>query len=254
MTPPRTDYDRFEGMAFDGFRELAVADGLSRFERIGFPDAYRDGSEAAIFRDIGRKLTNLGRAGQTVFDIGCGCSDLPLLLADTCARNGHTLVLCDSAEMLAHLPDESFVRKAPGCFPRETVDLLQEFAGRADAILVYSVLQYVFVDLPLFTFLDACLALLAPGGQLLIGDVPNVSKRKRFFASAAGASHHRQYTGTDEVPDVAFNVVEPGRMDDAVVLSVVGRARAAGFDAYVVPQSPDLPMANRREDILITRP
>ena len=44
------------------------------------------------------------------------------------------------------------------------------------------------------------------------------------------------------------------KIDDAVVFSILGRARAAGFDAYVVPQAPDLPMANRREDILIMSP
>ncbi|HKA06313.1 MAG TPA: hypothetical protein VKD71_03590 [Gemmataceae bacterium] len=246
--------NRFDSLTFEGFRELAAADGLSRFERIGFPDSYRDGYEAAIFGDIARKLTNLARNGQTVFDIGCGCSDLPLLLADTCARQGHTLVLCDSPEMLAHLPNEPFVQKAPGCFPRDTFGVLNEYRGRADAILVYSVLQYVFVDLPLFTFLDACLALLASGGQLLLGDIPNVSKRKRFFASDAGVRCHRDYTGMDDAPAVAFNVPEPAKIDDAVVLSIVSRAWAAGFDAYIVPQSPDLPMANRREDILIVRP
>jgi SAM-dependent methyltransferase len=238
------DYERLANLTFDGFRELATADGLSRYQRIGFPDAYRDGYEAAIYKDVLGKLSNLHGRGQTVFDIGCGCSDLPFLLTNTCGRHGHRLVLCDSPEMLAHLPDEPFVRKAPGCFPRDSADL----------VLVYSVLQYVFVDLPLFAFVDACLALLAPGGQLLIGDVPNVSKRKRFFASAAGVKCHRAFTGTDEVPAVGFNVPEPGKIDDAVVLSVLGRARAAGFDAYVVPQAAGLPMANRREDILITRP
>jgi hypothetical protein len=39
-----------------------------------------------------------------------------------------------------------------------------------------------------------------------------------------------------------------------VVMAVLGRARAAGADAYVVPQHPALPMANRREDILIRKP
>jgi hypothetical protein len=246
--------DRFRDLTFDGFRVLATADGLSRYERIGFPDGYRDGYEAAIFRDVRSKLSNLGRRGQTVVDIGCGCSDLPLFLADACGRQGHSLVLCDSAEMLGHLPDEPFVRKAVGRFPADHGVLVTEYAGRVDAILVYSVLQYVFVEGPLFDFVDACLSLLAPGGQLLLGDVPNQSKRKRFFAAAAGVRHHQVFTGTDEVPPVAFNLLERSKIDDAVVLAILGRARAAGFDAYAVPQAPELPMANRREDILIVRP
>src|SRR5262249_20218240 len=174
--------------------------------------------------------------------------------AETCEQHSHTLVWCDSAEMLAHLPDGPHVRKCPGCFPRDSAVIIEEFGGRVDAILVYSVLQYVYVELPIFDFVDACLSLLAPGGQMLIGDVPNVGKRKRFFASDAGIRCHQAFTGTDDVPVVAFNALERSRIDDAVVLSVLARARAAGFEAYVLPQAPDLPMANRREDILITRP
>jgi 2-polyprenyl-3-methyl-5-hydroxy-6-metoxy-1,4-benzoquinol methylase len=245
---------RFDFLTFAGFRELATAEGLSRHERIGFPDSYRDGYEAAIFRDVCGKLTNLARRGQTIFDIGCGCSDLPLLLADLCRKQSQKLVLCDSEEMLGHLPDEPFVRKAAGCFPRDSAELLRELAGQVDAILAYSVLQYVFVESSVFDFVDACLSLLAPGGQLLIGDIPNVSKRKRFFASAAGVRCHQQFMGTDEVPTVAFNTLERSKIDDAVVLAILNRARAAGFDAYVLPQAPDLPMANRREDLLVTRP
>ena len=43
-------------------------------------------------------------------------------------------------------------------------------------------------------------------------------------------------------------------IDDAVVFALLQRSRLAGFDAYVVPQDSALPMANRREDILIIRP
>jgi hypothetical protein len=246
------DYRRFADLTFDDFAALAAADGLSRYERIGFPDSYRSGHESNIYRDIRSKLTNLDDRGRRVLDIGPGCSDLPLMLFDTSRDQGHELLLCDSAEMLARLPDAPFVTKFAGRFPQ--AGDLSEFAGRVDVILVYSVLHYVFVDASVFDFLDACLALLAPGGQLLLGDIPNVSKRKRFFASEAGVRCHRAFTGTDELPGVAFNTLERTKIDDAAVLALVSRARAAGFDAYVVPQAADLPMANRREDVLVTRP
>jgi len=246
------DYRRFADLTFDAFRALAAAEGLSRYERIGFPDSYRAGHEENIYRDVCSKLTSLGTRGARVLDIGPGCSDLPHLLIETCRARGHELFLCDSPEMLALVPEEPFVRKCPGRFPQDTN--LAEHAGWFDAILVYSVLHYVFVEASVFDFLDACLGLLAPGGQLLIGDVPNITKRKRFFTSEAGVRCHQAFTGTDERPGVTFNVVERSKIDDAVILALVARARAAGFDAYVVPQAPDLPMANRREDILVTRP
>jgi hypothetical protein len=156
--------------------------------------------------------------------------------------------------MLDHLPDAPFVKKVPGRFPKEVGDFVTDYAGRVDVILTYSVLHYVFVDLPLFEFLDRSLQMLAEGGQMLIGDIPNVSKRKRFFRSAAGIRYHQEFTQTAEIPTVEFNQLEPGKIDDAALLAIVGRCRSAGFDAYIVPQGRGLPMANRREDILIHRP
>ena len=40
----------------------------------------------------------------------------------------------------------------------------------------------------------------------------------------------------------------------SVVLSLVQRCRHFGFHAWVLPQAPELPMANRREDVLVVRP
>jgi hypothetical protein len=89
---------------------------------------------------------------------------------------------------------------------------------------------------------------------MLIGDIPNVSKRKRFFSSETGVRFHKEFMRTADDPTVSFNQIEHDQIDDSIVFSILGRARAAGFDAYVLPQGRALPMANRREDILIQRP
>src|SRR5437870_4924277 len=149
-----TDYERFRDLTYDDFRSLAKANGLSRYQRIGFPDHYRQGYEPVIFDDIRDKLTNLNLESKTVLDIGPGCSDLPRILMDLCQRQGHGLLFCDSQEMLDHLPDAPFVKKVPGRFPKDVGDFVMEYAGRVDVILTYSVLHYVFVDLSLFEFLD----------------------------------------------------------------------------------------------------
>ena len=248
------DYERFKDLTFDGFRKLAVAEGLSRYERIGFPDAYRAGHEEAIVRDIFGKLPTLASTGKTILDIGAGCSEVPMLLSAACQLQGHTIYYCDSAEMLTHILDEPHIRKLIGRFPCDVREFIGAHVGRIDAILAYSVIQYVFAESSIFDFVDACLELLAPNGELLIGDIPNVSKRKRFFGSQSGVQFHQRYTATSESPEVVHNVIERSRIDDSVVLAILARARAAGFDSFVVPLAPDLPMANRREDILIRRP
>ena len=247
------NHNPFANIAYEDFRRLAKDESLSKYERIGFPDAYRAGHEAAIFSDICNKLTNLDGKGGQVLDIGPGCSDLPAMLIECCRDQGHTLTLVDSEEMLAHLPDASFIHKVGALYPNcpDTVAALQ---SRVDVILCYSVLHYILVDAGFFRFLDTSLSLLAPGGQMLIGDIPNISKMKRFFSSETGIRFHQEFMKTTGRPEVTYNQIEHDQIDDAVVMALVQRARAQGFDAYVVPQHPALPMANRREDILITRP
>jgi hypothetical protein len=247
------DYQRFENLTFEDFRRMATDPSLSPYEKIGFPTAYREGKEAAIWQDIITKLPVLSEQNKVILDIGPGCSELPSMLIDLCRDKGHQLVLIDSEEMLAQLPDEPFIEKHTGIFP-DTSDVLEQYRGRIDVLLSYSVLHYVFVEGNLWSFLDASLSLLADGGEMLLGDIPNASKRRRFFSSPAGVAFHRAFTGREDLPEVSFNSVQPGVIDDTVVMALIQRARTSGVDAYVVPQGPDLPMANRREDLLFRKP
>jgi len=245
------DYD---GYNFDRFRELANADGLSKYERIGFPDSYRQGLEKLIFEDILAKAPRLsGARSLKVLDIGPGCSDLPAYLADYCQAQGHTLFQADSTEMLSLTPERAGVVKIAGFFP-ETAEEIKAKSGGVDVIVCYSVFHYVFAEANVWQFLDAVLELLNDAGQALIGDIPNISKRKRFFASANGVRFHQEFMRTDEVPEVHFNCPEPGRIDDALLLALVMRSQASGCDAYLVPQVEGLPFANRRDDLLIRKP
>jgi hypothetical protein len=246
-------HSRFENLTYADFRKLATDPSLSPHEKIGFPNEYRQDKERLILDDIVRKVSALGGRRKTVLDIGPGCGALARMLIDLCEQQEHTLLLVDCPEMLAHLPDRPFMRKYPGRFPQCDV-VVREYSSRIDAVLAYSVAHYVFVESSIFDFVDQAVALLAPGGELLIGDIPNVSKRKRFFSSAAGVAFHQNFVGRPEQPAVGFNHLEPAKMDDAVVVSLLLRARLAGADSYVLPQGGGLPMANRREDILIRKP
>ena len=249
-----SDTDHLDGLDFAAFRRLAVDPTLSRHEKVGFPDDYREGREAAIFADMRAKLASLARPACRVLEIGPGCSALPAMLADLCAAQAGSLTLVDSAEMLALLPDAAHVRKMSGAFPEALAGCFEPWRASFDTIVAYSVVQYVFAEGGLTRFVDRCLALLADGGEILLGDLPNTTMRKRFFASEAGIACHRAYTGRDEAPVVRFNVPEADQIDDSVVLGVLMRARAQGFHAWVLPQGAALPMANRREDILIRKP
>ena len=241
---------------YEGFRRLAADARLSAHEKIGFPDAYREGFEAKILADILGKLPALAEAeGLKIADIGPGCAGLPRLLIDLCRERHHRIVLVDSPEMLDQLPDMDGVTvKCAGMFPSNAPELTQALGGQADAIICYSVLQYIVLDCDPNDFIDATVGCLAPGGRALIGDNPNLSKRRRFFSSARGQAFHRAFTGSDTPYDVSQDVSGPGKIDDALLDSLIARARAAGCDAYLQPLDESLPFANRRDDLLIIRP
>lgn len=240
---------------FEAFRQLARNPNLDLNERIGYPADYRQGREDAVFKDILTKLPVLTESeGRTVVDIGAGCANLPRMLIDLCGQRRHRLVQVDSPEMLSQLPDVDGVTfKCDGAFPANFATVAPLTPDGADAVLAYGVLSVVYLDGNPFEFMDGICALLAPRGRALVGELPNMSKRRRFFASETGKAFHRAFTGRDEDPVVTFNAPAAG-IDDAVLAGLVQRAQAAGFDAYVLPQHPDLPMANRRDDLLIQRP
>jgi hypothetical protein len=248
------DFSQFEDITYESFRRRATDPSLSLHEKVGLPDVYREGKERLILEDIASKLTRLWMREQVVVDLGAGCGGIATGVMDRCAEQGHRLVQVDSPEMLALLPEAPYAERVPGRFPYDCGDLLDELRGRAHCVLAYGVLPCVFAESNVFEFVDRALELLAEGGQLLLADLPNLSKRKRFFASESGVRFHQEFMDTSERPDVAFNALDPGAFDDAVVLAIVSRCRSAGFDAYVVPQREGLPFANRREDILVTRP
>jgi hypothetical protein len=100
---------------------------------------------------------------------------------------------------------------------------------------------------------EAVCDLLAPGGFALIGDIPNVSKRNRFFSSEEGILFHQKNHGPNSFPDINWNEKKPGEFNDEDVFSILKMARVKGIEAFVLQQNSLLPMANRREDILFVK-
>ncbi len=249
---------QFRNLTFEDFRRMALAEDLSDNERVGFPDSYREDAVPAIMADIATKLPALATqgapSGGVIVDIGCGCGSLAEAVQLAAIESGNELVLIDSAEMLARNPDGPGVEKVVAQFPEGCEELIARRSGSCSAVLAYSVLQHTLNRPGVFEFVDAACELLAPGGRLLLADIPNASMRRRFLASEAGRAYHREHYGGEQPPIVEFNSPSRGEIDDAVLFGILGRARSSGFHAWVVPQQPGLPMANRREDILIARP
>ncbi len=245
--------DDHRGLTYDDFRVRAKDDTRTENEKIGFPDTYRGGTEAAIFADVSSKLPALNGSGKTIVDIGCGCGPLAHVIMAHCAQRGHRLIMVDSAEMLHLLPASPGTELRPHRFPHDPA-FLAEFRGAADAVLLYSVIQHEFISGDLWTMFDAVCGLLSGDGRALFGDIPNRSMRTRLFQSPNGRAFHRAFTGSDTEPPVPPYGVAPGEIDDAVIFALLMRARNQGIHGYVLPQPDGLPFSNRREDVLLHHP
>jgi len=244
----------YTGLGYETFKQLAKNTLLNQHERVGFPSWYRDHKIDFIFNDILAKLSNLNSKKIRFLEIGPGWSDLTKKILDFCEENEHEIVLIDSQEMLDLVPSYEKLTKIPAKFPEEITNISN--LGKFDAILTYSVIQYPFAESNIFKFVDTAVNLLDSEGQFLIGDIPNISMKKRFLDSQTAKIYHEENHGKngEKFPAYQFNVLELDQIDDGVLMGLLVRLRASGFHAFLMPQGKSLPMSNRREDLLIVKP
>jgi|688.fasta_scaffold323618_2 SAM-dependent methyltransferase len=236
---------------FDNFKERANDKNLSKWEKIGFPDSYRKGFEELIFEDISSKVKI--KDANYILDIGCGCSELVEQFMSYANSKEQKLFLVDSQEMLDNI-DLRFINKnttlIPGRFP-DPIVLNSLFNNTFDVIIIYSVIQYVFINQSVFHFIHECLKFLKPGGRLLIGDIPNYQARQRFLNSEVGLEFLSKASQVNNTIELKHENIE--RIDDSVIMSMLLRFRNFGCETYLLPQPKKLPFSNRREDILIIK-
>lgn len=247
------NYKKFLDIGFEDFKKFARDASLSHYEKIGFPDEYRKGYDQYILQDIDLKLGEI-KAGQEVLDIGPGCSNVAKSYIENCRVSNANITLVDSQEMLDLLPSSSNVTKVPGFYPSETVMDELNRKGKFDKIICYSVFHYLFFEANVWSFLDLTLDLLKPNGRFLLADIPNYSMRSRFYESEVGREFYRKFVDPKEERLVQKFDLQKDQIDDGVLIGIVVRARNRGFHAYILPQGKNLPMENRREDLLFVKP
>jgi hypothetical protein len=134
-----------------------------------------------------------------------------------------------------------------------------EISGLFDCVLAYSVIQCLRTFDDVLDFIEAGAMLLKPGGRMLIADVPNKDKKRRFTESEAGRAFEAEWRKIVELDSSApVNVFDDavgiGGLDDAGILRIAAKFRAMDFHVYILPQPPELPFGHTREDLLIVRP
>lgn len=240
-------------MTFEDFKKMAKDPTLSYREKIGFADCHRAEKEQNIFPYIYKILLeptlskHLKGGGVKLIDIGCGCSTPTLNLIDFCLKNKIELYLVDCQEMLDLLPSDSSITKIAAEFPNNPI--FEQMQGMFDYVLTYSVIQVV----PNFIhFIHHASLLLNNQGRMLIGDIPNLEKKKRFLNSKEGKLFHKQWSGSEEIPLITQEEIDK-QINDKKVFSILSEYRSNGYESYLLEQDLNLPLAYTREDILIVK-
>lgn len=208
-------------------------------------------AEKLIPDDVAEKLGLLPQ--HSLLDIGCGPG---ALLCPLALRVGRATGV-DHPDVLARARMNcagTNLTLVPGRFPSVQLE------GTFDRILAYSVLHYMPDFSSVERFIDAAIRYLNPGGRLLLGDLPNADKMKRFRASDAGRKFEaawrermKEELKAGDPFEVFSGAVMTGFTDDRIA-RLLSRYRKEGYDAYLLPQPPELPYGHTREDILIQLP
>lgn len=231
---------------FEDFKALATNPLLTDYEKVGFSAVHRAEKEGNVFPDIRAKLQlDDLNAGERILDIGSGCSR-PVRDLIAWAGDKHINVeLVDSAEMLANLADAGHVKKTAGKYP----DIHDRLNPPYARVIVYSLLPLIVFHQNHIEFFDRAVDLLSPGGILMIGDVSNLSKKRRFLATDFG----RNFGGGFDTPNSTQPPVSVSEVDDALVFAFLARYRGRGCETYLLPQGAGLPLNFTREDVLVVR-
>lgn len=235
----------------------ALAENIDNDIIISGRNNFQKDSVSHIIDDVTRKL-QLQKTDR-LLEIGCNIGLLLTPLSQTVAH----VTGIDHSNLIAKLHAKGVgdnVDLIAGSWPEASSD--QKF----DCILVYSVIHCLPSRAFSLKFIVSAIDALTSGGRLLIGDLPNEDMRNRFMNSSTGhkvaEAYNKQRDEDVQNAEVSEhyqirNKVWPKDVnvfvDDQYVFDVLSLARNKGFDAFVYPQSKDLPFGYSREDILITR-
>lgn len=231
----------FENYGFLAKQPLSFTEQSGRYPSQSF-------DERRILGDVMAKLEISPE--DSLIDIGCGLGLLLLPLSFVVNR----ALGIDHPEVIAALQKRIVGDQVSSlCGNFLDVDTNELSATK---ILCYGVLQNLATESELYRFLDKALAMLEPGGKMLIGDISNIDRKGRFLASRFGQDFEKKWAAENRSEthiDKAQLLTEDKRIEftDELVCAVLLYVRRQGFESFVLPQRADLPFGYSREDILI---
>ena len=233
--------------SFDNYARLARQQEAGNTEVAG-RYSFQSSAERRIIRDVTDKLAL--DSDDSLLEVGCGPGNILLPLSYQVARSAGIDNHAALERLAARCGTPMHIELHPGDFlSMELPELL------FSKVLIYSVLQYVDSRASAIQFLRRALSLLRPGGRLLIGDLPNQDKKRRFTESTAGVLASKEWRAlvSDAGSHPLSGLPEDDRLlvvDDDLLLALLKCGRTEGYESYLLPQPTDLPFGHTREDLI----
>lgn len=232
--------ERFSEDSFN-FENSIVSSGRFSFQK----DAVKK-IAPEVMKKIELKTTD------SLLDIGCNCGDVTIPLSFMCDK----VTVVDGPGPIARIKrrtsDYNKFTYVEGDFLE--VDIQEKF----DCIIAIGVLLYVNPFEKKVEFIQKALDMLKPGGRLLISDIVNNDRKKRFANSEKGKEVDQAYREkfqlfTEEDVAISKHKFEGEFLNDVQLMEVLLKFRERGYETYLLPQSPELPFGYTRDDILIKK-
>lgn len=236
--------------SFLNFEMLAGKDDLSDIVISGRYEFQKE-SEKYVIVDIKKKL-ELSQ-NDSLLEIGCGTGNLLIpLSADIKKAHG-----IDNHNAISRLIKRDPTRKIDTTIGTFQDAHLQNYFSK---ILIYSVIHYLSDLDEVIQFIKKALSLLEPNGTVLIGDIPNIDKKKRYLDSKTYQGNKdewnllvEKFSGVKELASTVSVDQSLIKIGDKEILELIRCIRDHGFEAFLMPQPLDLPFSYTRDDILIKK-
>jgi cyclopropane fatty-acyl-phospholipid synthase-like methyltransferase len=233
--------------SFDNYLHLAQMNNVSDVEVAG-RYAFQAEAERNILLDVANKLSLCG--GDRLLEIGCGPGNLLIPLSYLVERSAGI----DNASSLERLHKRTGGSCNIDLYPGNFLEMNLP-SQRFNKILIYGVVQLLDSMDAVICFISRALSLLDKNGVLLLGDLSNQDKKKRWLNSKTGKDATADWMGqTAKNGPHPMSALEADRslvaLDDNFVMQAILYGRSMGFESYLLPQPSALPFGNSREDIL----
>ena len=209
-------------------------------------------SENRIPSDVKSKLSL--NSSDICLDIGCNVGNILIPLS----KSVKSITGMDHPECISMLKKRNLtknIRLIGGDFMK------YKFQNKFDKIIIYSVIHTLDNNKEIKKFINRAISLLKCGGSILIGDIPNISTKKRFLSSEIGRKYNLDWkkkfslTKRDmEFQETILNNVSLSHIiDDHFIMELIKNLRKKNYNAYLLPQPKYLPFGRTREDLLIVK-